>query len=404
MSDQAQPGVLFIDDEIRVLDGLRRSLFQLRRDWRIFFASSGAEGLALLDREEFQAVVCDLKMPGMSGLEVLGRVREARPDCFRLVLSGQCDPGMELATWEVAHRYLAKPCSRQALESTLKGLRQLPSLVPGRRYRCRLIGLNHLPSADREISRLLDGPAVAPTSVAAMVHLVGKCPGLAARVLQVANSGLPDDARNCYTPVRGGMGLGHERLWGLLQTMLAQARTDPPGWSDPRQEELRRHGLVAARLAAQIAGDLGGDVRAMESAYTAGLLHDVGRALQVAERPEFRPVDQDGYWEGDTEILEAERAAFSADHAAAGAFVLGLWGLPDLVVDAVRLHHGGRFRPRDNSASLTAVQLAEALIADEPECSAARAILDQAREMFPDHRLELWMAMASRVKGQDVGG
>ncbi|MBN2751091.1 MAG: EAL domain-containing response regulator [Rhodospirillaceae bacterium] len=81
--------ILLIDDEPYILDGLRRIL---ERRYTLGLAGNADEALALLETSgPFAAVVCDLKMPGMGGLELLRELRRRSPDTVRMVLSGTAD-------------------------------------------------------------------------------------------------------------------------------------------------------------------------------------------------------------------------------------------------------------------------------------------------------------------------
>ena len=83
------PTLLLVDDEVRILSALRRSL--RREGWRVLTAGTPAEALRLLDEEPIDAVLSDHKMPGMSGLEVLEAAARRRPDAARILISGWPD-------------------------------------------------------------------------------------------------------------------------------------------------------------------------------------------------------------------------------------------------------------------------------------------------------------------------
>ena len=94
--------VLFVDDEPHLLAGLRRSLHTRGVGWQISFAASGAEALDLMTAEPCDAVISDMRMPGMDGAQLLDRIRRAHPGTARFVLSGEADRDAVLASASVA--------------------------------------------------------------------------------------------------------------------------------------------------------------------------------------------------------------------------------------------------------------------------------------------------------------
>jgi DNA-binding NtrC family response regulator len=78
--------VLFVDDEEQILKSLKRGL--VNEPYKTLFANSGKEALEILEKEEVHVLVTDMRMPGISGLELLKIVREKYPDIVRMVLSG----------------------------------------------------------------------------------------------------------------------------------------------------------------------------------------------------------------------------------------------------------------------------------------------------------------------------
>jgi len=71
--------VLFVDDEPRVLDGLRLSLRSKRKVWDMVFVEGGLAAVAEITANPVDVVVSDMRMPGMSGADLLGKVAEIRP-------------------------------------------------------------------------------------------------------------------------------------------------------------------------------------------------------------------------------------------------------------------------------------------------------------------------------------
>jgi ActR/RegA family two-component response regulator len=119
-----QRQMLLVDDEENVLRALSRVL---RRDgYTIHIATSAAEGLDILATQRIQVIVSDQRMPGMSGVEFLSRVKEMYPETVRVILSGYTD----LATVTDAinrgaiYKFLTKPWNddeiRQQVEEAFR--------------------------------------------------------------------------------------------------------------------------------------------------------------------------------------------------------------------------------------------------------------------------------------------
>ncbi|MBU2977279.1 response regulator [Alteromonas sp. C1M14] len=112
--------VLFVDDEPNILRALKRALFKMNIN--MLLAESGEKALALLAKHSVQVVVSDMKMPHMSGAELLEQVASLYPDTFRVVLTGfaDMDSTIKAVNQGKIHRYLQKPWDNQELIRTLE--------------------------------------------------------------------------------------------------------------------------------------------------------------------------------------------------------------------------------------------------------------------------------------------
>jgi len=113
------PTVLVVDDEVRSLEALRRTL---EEDFEVFAAASAEEALTVMEREWVQVIVCDQRMPGMSGVEFFKGVRSQWPDTVRIILSGYTEAEDIIAGVNEAgiYQYLLKPWQPEQLLLTLK--------------------------------------------------------------------------------------------------------------------------------------------------------------------------------------------------------------------------------------------------------------------------------------------
>ncbi|HRQ57342.1 MAG TPA: sigma-54 dependent transcriptional regulator [Azoarcus taiwanensis] len=121
------PTVLVVDDEVRSQEALRRTLDE---DFEVFTASSAAEAVAVLEREWIQIALCDQRMPGTSGVQLLREVRERWPDVVRIIISGYTDSEDIIAGINDGgiYQYLMKPWQPDQLLLTLRSAAEMHRL------------------------------------------------------------------------------------------------------------------------------------------------------------------------------------------------------------------------------------------------------------------------------------
>lgn len=112
--------ILFVDDEKSILSSMTR-LFR-KEDYNILTASSGEEGLKILEENEISLVVSDHMMPGMRGVDFLSKAKELSPDTIRIMLTGYADLEATMAAINKGevHRFITKPWNDKELLFTVK--------------------------------------------------------------------------------------------------------------------------------------------------------------------------------------------------------------------------------------------------------------------------------------------
>jgi len=184
----SRAGVLFVDDEAAVLDGLRDLL---RRDcsrYDMVFAQGGQQALAELAKRPFQVVVSDMRMPGMDGAELLGRVKEEFPRTTRIVLSGHAEREAVLRAMPVAHQFLSKPCDAAVLRIAIERTCGLQGLLANEALQATIGALTTLPSVPQAYAELVQAAADPAMGARDLAELVQRDPAMGAKVLQLANS------------------------------------------------------------------------------------------------------------------------------------------------------------------------------------------------------------------------
>lgn len=124
--------ILFVDDDQRFLSSLQRTL---ARKFAVTCAGSPQEALDLLAQEEFAVIVSDMKMPGLTGIELLSQAKETCPDMVRILFTGFADQqtAVEAINQGEIFRFLTKPCDSELLLKVLgAALRQHQLIIAER--------------------------------------------------------------------------------------------------------------------------------------------------------------------------------------------------------------------------------------------------------------------------------
>jgi len=329
--------ILFVDDEVNVLDGLRVLLRKHRRVWDMEFANGGDQALALLSAQGYDVVVTDLRMPRVDGLTLLKHLRDHHPYTMRIVLSGAPEKSSALAVIPYAHQSLSKPCRLGELEAVLERAFLLGELVADPDVRSVVGRVGELPPLPRTYSQLVKVLDDENSGTADVAAVISSDIAVTAKILQLANSAFFGGGRPVSTVMQAIGMLGIEALKSLT---LSTALFNGQGLS-PRvrqfAETLHEHSALVASTASDLAPQ--NDKR---DAFAAGMLHDVGRLVLASSMPEEMADQSRASLRVPSMVPKPSGQATAlvpARHAKVGAYLLGLWGLPPTVIDAVARHH-----------------------------------------------------------------
>src|SRR6185503_11976152 len=129
LQEAHRPRLLFVDDEQRVLNSMR---IMFRRQFELFLASHGAEALDIVRDKDIDVIVADHRMPKMTGVEVLSKVRTMSPRTVRILLTGYADLDAVEGSIDDSEvfRFLTKPCAPQQLRETIELAAKLAREAP----------------------------------------------------------------------------------------------------------------------------------------------------------------------------------------------------------------------------------------------------------------------------------
>ncbi len=348
--------ILFVDDEPKLLEGLQRMLRSMRRQWDMTFVTSGSDALAALENQPFHILVTDMRMPGMDGSELLETVKELHPQIVRIVLSGHTDKEMILKSVGPAHQYLSKPCGVEMLKATLARACSLSEILSDKGLVQVVSGIESLPSIPSLYSEVIQEINSPEGSLNRVGEIIARDSGMSAKILQMVSSsffGLPTHVSN---PVRACQLLGLETIKALVLSVGIFSQFSKS--RDFSVDSLWEHSMATALLAREIAAKEDMGQESIDDAFMAGLLHDVGKLILMDKTPEEFLEIRELIDSSSCGALEAEQRVLGTTHAQVGAYLLGIWGLPESIVEAVAWHHCPEVRRNRTLDALTVVHLA----------------------------------------------
>ncbi len=401
--------ILFVDDEPILLDGLKRTLRPMRHEWIMTFVGSGGEALKVLEQAPFDVVVSDMRMPSMDGAQLMNEVQRRYPYVVRIILSGYSDQKLIMQSINATHQFLAKPCEPEQLKAMIQRACALRDVLSNETLRVMVTGMRTLPALPMLLLEVKQETESTTASLTTIGKIIEKDMGMTAKILQLANSAFFGGWGPVTTVERAVQFLGLETIQTLILITHVFSQLSAEHLATFPIEHLWKESLETGALAREIARGEGCTALETEQAYTAGLLHDVGVLLlmvNVTER--YGAILREIAHEKQRMIWEAEQAVFGVTHADIGAYLLGLWGVSDPIVEAVAYHHRPGDYFRKSFSPVTAVHVANVLqqAYAQPMTENVLARLDTAYldTLTLTDRVPRWQALFESMKKEQANG
>lgn len=350
--------VLFVDEDTTTVATLRQAFAPDRSAWDTVFVQSCEEALAQLEASRFDAIVSDLALARMDGSQLLAQVRERHPDVVRLCLSERVDDEAFLRAVPVTHQFLRKPCHPDTVREIIERACSLGELLQNRAVRQLISRLDGLPATPQTYQQLSAAMASPTAHTADISEIVSNDHALSLKTLQIVNSAL-FRRTGAITSISAAINfVGLEMLRSLALSACVFSAVEASPATAALLADLQARSVRKARCARALLADGHG----ADEAFTAALLVDVGQAvLALADPGRFATMVQlarrrEQPWH----LVEAE--CLGATHPQVGACLLGLWGLPLELVEAVANHHVPSAVEHANTRVLAAVHVADALV------------------------------------------
>lgn len=287
------PYVLLVDDEPNVLSALKRSL---RSEGMLIDTSTdGREAIAKAKAREPSVIISDMRMPGLSGVEVLQAMSEVAPDCGRILLTGYADTKSTVDAINIGkvHRYLNKPWNDEELKIVIRDVMETRRLRLERDRLARTLELKNMELAD--LNKDLENRVRARTQELEQTNLF----------LEQAQEEL-----------KGQYLLAVKTFANIIEM---------------KSSAMAGHGRRVADLAKIMAQQMNLLESEVQDIYVAGLLHDIGK---IGLKDEWLTIPV-------TQLNGEERAAFTKHSVMGENALMGMTEMEG--VSLIIRHHHERF-------------------------------------------------------------
>jgi HD-like signal output (HDOD) protein len=357
--------ILLVDAAPATLAQLQQALQALRPQWESAGASSASGAMLALAQRRFDAVVSDIGGAALDGAQLLTQVRDAHPNVVRLCLSDNTDDDGFLRAVPVTHQFLSRPCNVEHLCEVLERICSLRDILRSGAIHELIGNLKALPATPQTFQALSEAIARPNAHAADITQIVSADTALSVKVLQLANSayyrrGAP------VTSIQAAISYaGLEMIKSLALSACVFSALDASPTAVKRLQDLQGRSLRKAHFARMLLRES----RHADEAFTAALLLDIGQAVLALSAPEkFEQMIEIARASGRA-WHEVEPEVFGAAHPEVGAYLLGLWGLPLDLIEAVAYHHTPSRVQHAHTSVLAAVHVADAVVdatADRP--------------------------------------
>ena len=353
--------VLFVESNPAGLEQLKSSLPELGAAWPSRVAVTGEEGLKYLAESRFDAVAPAVLLSDMSGVDFLRRAAEIAPATVGMLRATPEERTSFSKKGGLALYFLPYPLRTEELGDALLRNFQLTRWMNGPSIRGLMARMENLPAVPALYARVMRELRSEDPSIESVGKLISQDPALTAKMLQMVNSPVFALGRPICEAVDAVTFLGAERTKALIlmaSLSLHGSLTPCEGFS---QESFWQHSLTVATMARTLALKELKNASLADACFTAGLLHDIGKLMFASNMPrEYGQAIHAARAER-INLHKIEQRVFGVSHGELGASLLGTWGLPMSVLEAIAWHQHPRSEDAPGFSTVTIVHAANAL-------------------------------------------
>lgn len=352
--------ILFVDDEVQILKSLTR-LF-IDTEYEVLTVESGEGALKVLENEEVNLIISDMRMPYMDGYQLLRIVREKYPKILRVILSGYADEKIVFKALQqnVAKLYMLKPWINDIMLKVVEQIFETEDVLSNSDLLLLINNIQELPTIKSSHQRII-GMIEKDADIAEISLEIERDQSISSKILHIANSAFYGVKTGSVKQAVSYLGLQNIRNL-ILSTSIIDSMTIS-GMGADYVEDLWNHASLTNKLLLFIYNNCL-KKKIPEVANSSGLLHNIGVVFMLKSfSNNYLKLIIKSEKEG-LDLIELEKAEFKVTHQETGGYLLRWWDLPFPIVEAALYHHNPFDERIVNSELVIAVHIAQKYASD----------------------------------------
>lgn len=331
-----QKKILFVDDDVEMSKSFE--MLFMNTEYEIVIARNGIEALNIIESQEIDLVISDMKIPDMTGYELLSQVKKRFPHIVRIILSEVTEERSIFDSLQknIAKLYFLKPWENINIITSIDNIFKIENALKSNRNILKLIkSADELPTIKESYQRITD-EIEHDAEIYKIVEAIEADNSIATKLLHIINSSHYGVKTGSIKRAVAYLGLNN-----VKNIVIASAFVDSLGFDAKDKEMLRTiwiQSFTSNRIASYIYSEFL-NKRIPESEMNAGLLSNIGMAFMIQNfHGRYKEVLQEVILK-DINIIELENKCFGTNHQEIGGYLLRWWDIPLPIIEAALYHH-----------------------------------------------------------------
>jgi HD-like signal output (HDOD) protein len=325
--------------------------------WKIKTVKNGDEALTALKNSPFDISIANLSLPKKPGDILLAHTKRDYPNSLRFLIHEPGDTKSLQKGTGLAHRYLEKPITPERLVQSVDEVLRTQLRIRRKEVVQIISDTKELHINTRPMQELLMTADNPNCDINDLVPVISQHPTAVATILQVANTAFFGAGGRIETIAEAIQMLGMDFVRNLSISELAKKQLSlPPGLQEIANAVLK-HSIDTSQCGLQMR-KFDVSVKQVQTLSSLALLHDLGKLVLLKNKGDDYADIMGRSIENNRPCWRLEQALFGCDHAAIGAFLFAMWGLPENIIRAVAWHHEPLEFPSNEFSSISLLHLA----------------------------------------------